>query len=180
MAVTRESRLPLYHPTPSPLQHILCSFFLPIYMNPYTFLHPSCHDHFQLALMQSPNSTLPPSTLTRLSAILHTRAKNSLYEVSDHMTPLLERLSGFLWHAVKVPASYPWPWRPWVIWPKPAFLFFFGGGGCYFRATSEAYGGFQARGGVGSTAASLCHSHSNVGSEPCQWPTPQLTATLEP
>ena len=37
---------------------------------------------------------------------------------------------------------------------------------CLFRVEPEAYGGSQSRGLIGATAASLCHSHSNVGSEP--------------
>ena len=41
------------------------------------------------------------------------------------------------------------------------------------RATSKAYGNFQVRGPVGATAASLCHSHSNMGSKLHLWPTPQ-------
>ena len=36
-----------------------------------------------------------------------------------------------------------------------------------FKATPEADGGSQARGRIRSTAASLYHSHGNVGSEPC-------------
>ena len=36
------------------------------------------------------------------------------------------------------------------------------------------------RGPVGATAAGLCHGYSNMGSEPCLWPTPQLTAMLDP
>ena len=43
-----------------------------------------------------------------------------------------------------------------------------------------AYGSSLARGRIGATAASLHHSHSNTGSEPCLQPTPQLTATLDP
>ena len=43
------------------------------------------------------------------------------------------------------------------------------------RASHVAYGSFQARGQIGAVAAG--HSHSNLGSEPCLWPTPQLTAT---
>ena len=35
-----------------------------------------------------------------------------------------------------------------------------------------AYGGSQAQGRIGAVAASLCHSHSNVGSEPFLGPTP--------
>ena len=44
----------------------------------------------------------------------------------------------------------------------------------HFRAAPAAYGGFQARGQIGATAAGLCHS--NTGSEPHLQPTPQLTA----
>ena len=36
----------------------------------------------------------------------------------------------------------------------------------------------QAKGGA--VATSLCQSHSNMGSEPSLWPTPQLTATPDP
>ena len=43
-----------------------------------------------------------------------------------------------------------------------------------------AYGGSQARDPIGATAAGLRHSHSNVVSELCLRPTPQLTATLDP
>ena len=47
-----------------------------------------------------------------------------------------------------------------VVWDD---LFFFFG---LFRATPMAYGGSQARDQIGAAADSLCHSHSNVGSEP--------------
>ena len=47
-------------------------------------------------------------------------------------------------------------------------------------ATPPAYGGSQARGLIGTVAASLRQSHSNMESEPCLRPTPQLTATLDP
>ena len=56
------------------------------------------------------------------------------------------------------------------------FVLFF----CYFRASPTAYGGSQARGLIRDIAASLRHSHSNVGSEPQLWPTPQLIATPDP
>ena len=36
----------------------------------------------------------------------------------------------------------------------------------FFRAALLAFGGSQARGGIGATAASLHHSHSNAGSQP--------------
>ena len=51
-------------------------------------------------------------------------------------------------------------------------LLFFG----LFRATPEVYGGFQTRGPIGATAASLRHSHSNARSKPCLQRTPQLMA----
>ena len=47
-------------------------------------------------------------------------------------------------------------------------------------AAPEAYGGFQARGLIGTAAASLRQSHSNAGSEQSLRPTPQLTAMLDP
>ena len=50
----------------------------------------------------------------------------------------------------------------------------------FFRATPVAYGGSQAWGPIGATAAGLCHSHSNAGSEPCLQSTPQLTAMPDP
>ena len=56
-----------------------------------------------------------------------------------------------------------------IILPRPPFLL--------FRATPTAYGGSQARGPIGATAAGLRHSHSNARSEPRLQPIPQLTAT---
>jgi len=50
----------------------------------------------------------------------------------------------------------------------------------FFRAAPAAYGGSQAMGWIRATAADLHHSHNNAGSKPCLWPTPQLTATLDP
>ena len=47
-----------------------------------------------------------------------------------------------------------------------------------FRAS--AYGGSQARGPIGATAAVLHHGHSNARSEPRLRPTPQLTASWDP
>ena len=38
----------------------------------------------------------------------------------------------------------------------------------------------RLRGLIGAVAASLHHSHSNAGSEPCLKPTPQLAATPDP
>ena len=49
-----------------------------------------------------------------------------------------------------------------------------------FRATLAAYGDSQARDRIRATATGLRHSHSNTGSGPCLWPTPQLTAMPDP
>ena len=38
----------------------------------------------------------------------------------------------------------------------------------------------RARGLIGAVATGLRQGHSNVGSEPCLQPTPQLTATPDP
>ena len=43
-----------------------------------------------------------------------------------------------------------------------------------------SYGGSQAKGWIGASAAGLHHSHSNLGSEPCLQPTPQHTTTPDP
>ena len=51
---------------------------------------------------------------------------------------------------------------------------------CPFTATPVAYGGSQARGLIGATAAGLHESHSNARSKPHEQPTPQLPATLDP
>ena len=65
-----------------------------------------------------------------------------------------------------------WGWGSGVQDPFPFFCFF-------FRATSVAYGGSQARGHIGAAAASLHHSHGNVGSEPRLRPIPQLSTTQD-
>ena len=61
--------------------------------------------------------------------------------------------------------------------PLLLLLFFFFLSFCLFKATPRAYGGSQARGLIGSTAAGLYHSHNNARSSPHLRPTPQLTAT---
>ena len=48
-----------------------------------------------------------------------------------------------------------------------------------FSAEPMAYGGSRAKSWIGAIAAGLHHSHSNVGSEPCLWLTPQFTATTD-
>jgi len=48
---------------------------------------------------------------------------------------------------------------------------------CLFRAAPAAYGGSQARGLIGATAAGLHNSH---GSEPYLQSMPQLMAMLDP
>ena len=50
----------------------------------------------------------------------------------------------------------------------------------FFTATPVAYGGSQARGGIGGAAASLRHSHSHPGSKPNLQPITQLRAMLGP
>ena len=43
-----------------------------------------------------------------------------------------------------------------------------------------AYGSSQTRGQIGAKAASLRHSHSNLGAKLCLQPTTQLTAMPDP
>ena len=49
-----------------------------------------------------------------------------------------------------------------------------------FRASLGVYGGSQARGPIGATAAGHSHSHSHARSKPWLRCTPQLMATLDP
>ena len=58
-----------------------------------------------------------------------------------------------------------------------SFLFFLSFFLAISWATPGAYGGFQARDGIGAVATGLRQSHSNAGSEPRLQPTSQLTAT---
>ena len=62
---------------------------------------------------------------------------------------------------------------------QKTFFFFFGLSAISWTAP-VAYGGSQARGRIGAVAVGLRQSHSNVGSELCPHPTPQLTAMLDP
>ena len=55
------------------------------------------------------------------------------------------------------------------------FFFFF-----FLGPHLQYHGGSQARGRIGATAASLCHSHSNARFKLCLQPTPQLMAMLDP
>ena len=59
-------------------------------------------------------------------------------------------------------------------------LFFFFWSFVFSAAAPVAYGGSQARDQIGAVATSLCHSHSNTGSEPRLWSTSQLMATRDP
>ena len=51
---------------------------------------------------------------------------------------------------------------------------------CVFLGSHSWHTKFGARGRIWATAASLCHSHSNVGSKPHLLPTPQLMVTPDP
>ena len=59
----------------------------------------------------------------------------------------------------------------WIVQNDPPFFL--------FRVTPVAYGSSLARGQIGAADASLHHSHSNSGSEPCLWPTPQTLEMLD-
>ena len=66
--------------------------------------------------------------------------------------------------------------RDW-LWLGSILSFFRVGVRC---ATPSAYGGPQVRGQIRAAAASLPHSHSNMGSKPHLQPSPQLTAMPDP
>ena len=60
-----------------------------------------------------------------------------------------------------------------MAFARPSFCFL-------FMAASAAYGSSSARAGIRAAAAGLCHSHSNIGSEPHIQPMLQLVATPDP
>ena len=67
-----------------------------------------------------------------------------------------------------------WFSKYWVLFLNFIYLFiYFCFLGPYLQHTKSS----QARGQIRVPVASLCHSHSNAGSEPHLWPTPQLMAT---
>ena len=65
-------------------------------------------------------------------------------------------------HMIKKWKAEP-PFLPACISHKLFIFFFFFG---LFIATLAAYGGSQAKGPIAAAAASLCHSHRNLGFEP--------------
>ena len=73
------------------------------------------------------------------------------------------------------PAPFLPPLSLW-LWSKLKVCLFV----VFSRAACKAYGGSQVRGLIRAIAAGLHHSHSNTGSEPYLWPTPQLTTTPDP
>ena len=64
------------------------------------------------------------------------------------------------WNMVNFCSSIIFPSLPSFL----SFLFFL------FRVAPVTYASSQARGWIGATAVSLCHSHSNAGYKPCLWP----------
>ena len=60
---------------------------------------------------------------------------------------------------------------PFATWLSLLFLSL-----VFLTAAPVACGGSQARDWIGAAVAILLQSHSNLGSEPHLWPTPQLTA----
>jgi len=61
----------------------------------------------------------------------------------------------------QIPSQVLGSWHKIVLFPRIHWTFFF-----LFRASPKIYGSSQARGQNRTTAAGLCSSHSNAGSEP--------------
>ena len=105
-----------------------------------------------------PRMADPRLQLTSVTRLLSRAGKSS--NSTNIVNALVLRMSPFLFWGSKI----------------RLYMFFF----FLFRAASAAYGGSQARGRIGAAAANLHHSLSSAGSKLCLWPTPQLTATLDP
>ena len=89
------------------------------------------------------------------------------------LSPFLENIVVHIYHLLCDDSILTLVFYIQTISKSSLILFFF----WLFKAAPSAYGGSQARGLVGAVAASLCHSHSKVGSELRLRPTLQLTAT---
>ena len=102
--------------------------------------------------------------------------KPSHYHNKRHLYDLLQEIPRVL-----VALCQEWEQRPNIyflfknLYIYTHFFFFL-----LFRATPAAYGSSQARGGIGTAAAGLYHSHGSTGSKLHLRPTPQLRATLAP
>ena len=143
-------------------------------------------------------------TLAKLPEIFSTKDLvwswwNCMWEQSDEV----EWNSQHLAHPIQTLLKFLGPWRPNingvnVVWLSQksetlisgrrncywrldlsSFFFFLSFSPIFFRAVPTAYGNSQARSQIRDIAASLHHSHSNTGSDPHLWPTPQVRAKLD-
>ena len=99
----------------------------------------------------------------RGSTVLAAHAYSSRNGSSFHFTAIEGGLESSVSHYVG-PRGESEP--PGQALQKSIILFLYFLSFCLFRATLVAYGGSQAGGLIRAVAASLCHSHSNVGSKP--------------
>ena len=101
----------------------------------------------------------PPSVSQRAGPASHQDAHNGVPPNKEGVSEALQpkppqqtSLYSFCWACLLLIFLFPLGHRPCV------FFFFFP---LYFRATPAAYGGSQAGGRIGATAASRSHSHSH-------------------
>ena len=93
---------------------------------------------------------------------IHTHASIYVYTISMYICVYIHYTHNFFWilhHSVML---------------RNFFLILL------FRAAPAVYGSSQARGQIGTVAASLYHSHSHTGSKSHLWPTPWLAAMPDP
>ena len=112
---------------------------------------------------QVPRKTGPPSAVTLQCLPV------SLSCPGASSSLLTSRSAAGLWPLVRCPPGWYPRKQPFLF----SFLFF-------LKATPVANGSSQARGQIGTAAASHRHSHSNARSEPRRRPMPKLVATADP
>ena len=81
-------------------------------------------------------------------------------------------LPDFLDHQIVFFHVLSWCWVPFIFLLIYIFMYLF----IAFEGHTWAFWSSQARGGIRATAASLHHSHTNMGPETYLWSTPQLKA----
>ena len=119
-----------------------------------------------------------PFLLWASSLWFFTKAVGKREDLQGYMVVLVLFLVLSRWVGPDSIIGHPFASDQGLISDPILFIYFFVF--CPFRATPVACGGSQARDLIGALAASLHHSHSNVGSEQRLWPTPPLTATPDP
>ena len=111
------------------------------------------------------------------TSVTYTTAHGNAGSLTHWARPGIEPATS--WFLVGFVSAVQW-WELQYFLFKFIFIYVFFCLSVFTRAAPVACGDSQARGPIRATAASLHRSHSNPGSVPLLWPTPQLMVMLDP